>query len=160
MRGARCGGRDERSTTVLPENASLSRDKCNFSLNHAIWDSCGHLGGRPRCVTVCCRGVRSLAFLGQFCPTTSIKLCTVKVRQFLKCGGIRGHESPRAGTVQGIYPVRVVQAKIQGTRHQRRISSSSPVKSGVQRTHDERVPPRNSTVLSPIELVCVQGETA
>ena len=76
------------------------------------------------------------------------------------CGGIRGHESPRAGTPQGIYPMSVGQAKIQVTGHQRLISSSSPVKSGVQRTHDERVPPRNSTVLSQIELVCVQGETA
>ena len=104
---------------------------------------------------MCRRGVRSPAFLGQFCPTISIKLSTAKVRPFLKCGGIRGHESLRAGTRQGIYPVSVVQAKIQVTGHQRRISSSSPMKSGVQRTHDERVPPRNSTVLSQIELVCV-----
>ena len=51
-----------------------------FSLNHAMWDSCGHLGGRPRCITVYRRGVRSLAFLGQFCPTISIKLSTAKVR--------------------------------------------------------------------------------
>ena len=83
-----------------------------------------------------------------------------KALQFLKCGGIRGRESPRAETAQGIYPVSVVQAKIRGIGHQRRISSSFPVMSGVQRTHDERVSPRNSTVLSQIELMCVQGETA
>ena len=60
--------------------------------------------------------------------------------KIFKCGGIRGHESPRAATPQGVYPVSVGQAKIQLTGHQRLISSSFPVKSGVQRTHDERVP--------------------
>ena len=80
--------------------------------------------------------------------------------KIFKCGGIREHKSPRAGTPQGVYPVTVGQAKIQLTGHQRLISSASPVKSGVQRTHDEQVPPRNSTVLSQIELVCVQREKA
>ena len=93
-----------------------------FSLNHAIWDSYGHLGGRPRCITVWCRGVQSPAFLGQFCPTISIKLSTAKVRQFYKCGGVRGHESPRVATPKGIYPVSVVQAQIQGTGHQKQYS--------------------------------------
>ena len=102
-------------------NASLSYYKYSFSLSHVIWDSCGHLGGRPRCITVCCRGVQSPAFLGQFCPTISIKLSTAKVRQFHKCGEIRGHESPRVGTPKGIYSVSVAQAQVQGTGHQRHI---------------------------------------
>ena len=125
-----------------------------------MWDSCGRLGGRPRCVTVCRRGVRSLAFLDHFCPKISIKLSTAKVRQLLKVNAAGLGDTSHPGTPQGIYPVSVGQAKIQVTSHQRLISSSSPVKSGVQRTHDERVPTRNSTVLSQIELVCLQVETA
>ena len=35
--------------------------------------------------------------------------------KIVKCGGIRGHESPRAGTPQDVYPVSVGQAKIQLT---------------------------------------------
>ena len=78
---------------LLPESASLSCDYCIFSLNHAIWYSCGRLGGRPRCITVCCMRLRSPAFPGQFCPTIPKKLYTAKVRQFQKCGRIRGPES-------------------------------------------------------------------
>ena len=77
-------------------------------------DSCGHLGGRPRCVTVCRRGVRSLAFLDQFRPTILIKLSTAKVRRFLNAAGLgdtshHGLGHPRA------YTVNVGQAKIQLT---------------------------------------------
>ena len=69
--------------TVLPDNASLSRIKIRlFSLSHAIWVSCGHLEGMPRCITVRCRGVRSFVFIGQSCPTISIKPSTAKERQF------------------------------------------------------------------------------
>ena len=77
--------------SVLPENAYFSGRKilC-FSLTHAIWDSCGDLGGRPRRITVCCRGVQSLESSDQLSPTISINVSTAKVRRPEKCGGIRG----------------------------------------------------------------------
>ena len=81
--------------TVLPDNASLSPGKpLHFSPAHATCDSCGHLGGSPRCFTVCCSGVRSFGVTGQLCPTISIKLSTAKVRRLKKCGGVTRAQIP------------------------------------------------------------------
>ena len=107
---------------------------CSFLLNHAIWDSYGHLGGRPRCITARCRGLRSPAFLGQFCPTISIKLSTAKARQLLKCGGIRAaritrswdtpehlpcecHASPYAGYRPTKTPLSIISGEVRRSKN-------------------------------------------
>ena len=134
-----------------------------FSLNHAIWDSCGHLGGRPRCITVRCRGVRSLVFLGQFCPTISIKVSTAKVRQFSKCGGIRAARITRSWGTLEHRPRECRASPNQGYTLYRPPKIHPIIISGgvpVERTHGKREPPRNSIVLSHIDMLCVQGETA
>ena len=107
--------------SVVGKRLFLTKKKRRrFSLTHTIWDSCGHLGGRPRCITVRCRGVRSLAFPDQFCPTMSIKLSTAKVRRSKKCGGIKGARIPTGlgwdTPVYCEYRSRKLRSRVQATK--------------------------------------------
>ena len=78
--------------------------KCLSRVENADVLRCGYLGGRLGCITIRCRGVRSLAVSGQFCPTISIKLSTVKVRRSKKCGGIRGTRITTGWDTPGYLP--------------------------------------------------------
>ncbi|CAN0460971.1 unnamed protein product, partial [Ascophyllum nodosum] len=96
-------------------------------------------------------------------PTRSINP-RPKVRRFLKCGGIKGPESPRAGTPQGIYiPCECRASPDPGYRPPKTHLTiiSGEVRRSKNRWRASTTPKLNCIIVSShIKLVCVQGETA
>ena len=108
---------------------------------------CGHLGGRPRCITVHRRGVR-------------IKLSTAKVRRSKKCSGIKGARITTSWDTPGYLPCECRASLDLGYRPPK--THLAIVSGEVRRSENSwrASTTPNSTVFSQIELMCVQRGTA
>ena len=131
-----------------------------FSLIHAIWNSYGHLGGRPLYITVCCRGVQSLVYPDQFCPTISIKVSTAKLRRSEKCGRIRGARITTGWDTPRYLPCESRASLDLGYRSSN--THLTIISGEVRRSENPwraSTSPKFNCTVSQTELVCVQRGT-